>query len=110
VVHAHSVFPLPIEVIDECPAHVGRALAPEGVFDFTFDRTEGTEGDVLREDFRRLTETPIPLARGHGLTVRFMDDREKPPHEQSKTRVTHRQRTDLAGHPRSRNRYALRAG
>ena len=52
VVHAHSVFShSPIEVIDECLAHVGRVLAPGGFFDFTFDRTDGAEHQVLREDF-----------------------------------------------------------
>ncbi|MDR3034410.1 MAG: class I SAM-dependent methyltransferase, partial [Kitasatospora sp.] len=40
VVHAHSVFShSPLDVIDECLAHVGRILAPDGWFDFTFDRT-----------------------------------------------------------------------
>ena len=43
-VHAHSVFShCPIEVIDECLAHVGRVMKPGGFFDFTFDRTEGAE-------------------------------------------------------------------
>ena len=52
VVHAHSVFShSPIEVIDECLAHVGRVMSPDGVFDFTFCRTEGPEHQVLREDF-----------------------------------------------------------
>ena len=57
-VHAHSVFShSPVEVIDECFAHVGRILAPGGFFDFTFDRTEGAEHHVLREDFYYRTET-----------------------------------------------------
>src|SRR5690606_7446142 len=42
VVHAHSVFShSPLHVIEECFAHVGRVMKPEGWFDFTFDRTEG---------------------------------------------------------------------
>jgi SAM-dependent methyltransferase len=89
VVHAHSVFShSPIEVIDECLAHVGRILAPGGFFDFTFDRTEGAEHQVLREDFYYRTETLISLAERHGLRARFMDDWEKLPHGQSKIRVS----------------------
>ncbi|MER6068672.1 class I SAM-dependent methyltransferase [Streptomyces sp. NPDC001817] len=90
VVHAHSVFShSPLEVIDECLANVGRVLAPGGFFDFTFDRTEGTEHQVLREDFYYRTETLLSLAERHGLTARFMDDWERRPHGQSKIRVTH---------------------
>ncbi|GAA3722935.1 SAM-dependent methyltransferase [Spinactinospora alkalitolerans] len=90
VVHAHSVFShSPLTVIDECFAHVGRILAPGGWFDFTFDRTEGEEHHVLREDFYYRTETLIRLAEKHGLAARFMDDWEKLPHGQSKIRVTH---------------------
>jgi 2-polyprenyl-3-methyl-5-hydroxy-6-metoxy-1,4-benzoquinol methylase len=88
VVHAHSVFShSPIEVIDECLANVGRILAPRGFFDFTFDRTEGTEHQVLREDFYYRTGTLTALAEKHGLNARFMDDWEKLPHGQSKIRV-----------------------
>ncbi|MFG2528158.1 class I SAM-dependent DNA methyltransferase [Streptomyces sp. NPDC048516] len=88
VVHAHSVFShSPLGVIDECLAHVGRILAPGGFFDFTFDRTEGAEHQVLREDFYYRTETLLDLARKHGLEARFMEDWEKRPHGQSKIRV-----------------------
>ncbi|MCF3146721.1 class I SAM-dependent methyltransferase [Streptomyces platensis] len=88
VVHAHSVFShSPLDVIDECLAHVGRILAPGGFFDFTFDRTEGAEHQVLREDFYYRTETLLKLARKHGLEARFMDDWETRPHGQSKIRV-----------------------
>ncbi|MFI2206963.1 class I SAM-dependent methyltransferase [Streptomyces sp. NPDC020192] len=90
VVHAHSVFShSPLEVIDECLANVGRVLAPSGFFDFTYDRTEGPEHQVLREDFYYRTETLRALAERHGLTARFMDDWERRPHGQSKIRVTH---------------------
>ncbi|MHB9861639.1 class I SAM-dependent methyltransferase [Streptomyces sp. YIM S03343] len=90
VVHAHSVFShSPLAVIEECLAHVGRVLAPDGFFDFTFDRTDGPEHHVLHEDFYYRTETLISLAEQHGLTARFMDDWEKRPHGQSKIRVTH---------------------
>ncbi|MQA02589.1 MAG: methyltransferase [Streptosporangiales bacterium] len=89
VVHAHSVFShSPLNIIDECFAHVGRIMAPDGLFDFTFDRTEGEEHHVLREDFYYRTETLINLAEKHGLKARFMDDWEKLPHGQSKIRVT----------------------
>jgi len=100
VVHAHSVFShSPIAVIDECLSHIGRVMAPEGFFDFTFDRTEGAEHQVLREDFYYRTETLIELAERHGLRARFMDDWELGPHEQSKLRVTHRPRPDAAQAP-----------
>ncbi|MFD6874661.1 MULTISPECIES: class I SAM-dependent methyltransferase [unclassified Streptomyces] len=89
VVHAHSVFShSPLAVIEECLANVGRVLAPGGFFDFTFDRTEGVEHQVLREDFYYRTETLIGLAARHGLAARFMDDWETRPHGQSKIRVT----------------------
>jgi SAM-dependent methyltransferase len=88
VMHAHSVFShSPIDVIDECLANVGRVLRPGGWFDFTFDRTEGKEHHVLREDFYYRTETLIALAEKHGLRAKFMDDWEQLPHKQSKIRV-----------------------
>ena len=90
VVHAHSVFShSPIDVIEECFAHVGRVLAPDGFFDFTFDRTEGEEHHVLREDFYYRTATLVDLAQRHGLLARFMSDWEELPHGQSKIRITH---------------------
>ncbi|MBT2383234.1 class I SAM-dependent methyltransferase [Streptomyces sp. ISL-11] len=89
VVHAHSVFShSPIAVIDECLANVGRVLAPGGFFDFTFDRTEGAEHQVLREDFYYRTGTLTALAERHGLRARFMEDWEERPHGQSKIRVS----------------------
>ena len=39
-------------------------MAPGGFFDFTFDRTEGAEHQVLREDFYYRTQTLIDLAAG----------------------------------------------
>jgi SAM-dependent methyltransferase len=91
VLHAHSVFShSPIEIIDECLRTAARVMAPDGFFDFTFDRTEGAEHHVLHEDFYYRTETLIALAARHGLQARFMDDWELLPHEQSKLRVTHR--------------------
>ncbi|MER6569035.1 class I SAM-dependent methyltransferase [Streptomyces sp. NPDC001093] len=90
VVHAHSVFShSPLEVIEECLTNVGRVLAPGGFFDFTYDRTEGPEHQVLREDFYYRTETLLSLAGRHSLSARFMDDWERRPHGQSKIRVTH---------------------
>ncbi|GAA3644750.1 class I SAM-dependent methyltransferase [Streptomyces chitinivorans] len=89
VVHAHSVFShSPLDVVDQCLENVGRILAPGGFFDFTFDRTEGREHHVLREDFYYRTETLTDLAASHGLTARLMDDWERLPHGQSKIRVT----------------------
>ncbi|MEU5884216.1 class I SAM-dependent methyltransferase [Spirillospora sp. NPDC047279] len=89
VVHAHSVFShSPLDVIDECFAHVGRVLAPGGFFDFTFNRTEGKEHQVLREDFYYRTGTLVELAGKHKLDASFMDDWEQTAHKQSKLRVT----------------------
>jgi len=89
VVHAHSVFShSPIEVIDECLAHVGRLLAPGGFFDFTFDRTDGAEHQVLHEDFYYRTETLIALAARRGLAARYLDDWDATGHAQSKIRVS----------------------
>jgi SAM-dependent methyltransferase len=89
VVHAHSVFShSPIEVIEECLAHVGRVMKPDGFFDFTFDRTGGAEHQVLHEDFYYRTETLVALAGRYGLTGQFMTDWEELPHKQSKLRIT----------------------
>jgi SAM-dependent methyltransferase len=89
IVHAHSVFThSPLEVIDECLAHVGRTMAPEGFFDFTFNRTMGTEHQVLREDFYYRVETLIGLAASHGLHAELMEDWE-PLRLHSKLRCTH---------------------
>jgi SAM-dependent methyltransferase len=89
VVHAHSVFShSPIDVIGECLANVSRVMAPGAFFDFTFDRTEGAEHHVLREDFYYRTQTLTDLAATHGLTATIMADWEELPHKQSKIRVT----------------------
>ncbi len=91
MVHAHSVFShSPIEIIEECLAHVGRVMKPDGFFDFTFDRTEGAEHQVLREDFYYRTETLVALAGRYGLNGQFMTDWEELPHQQSKLRITRR--------------------
>ena len=91
VVHAHSVFShSPLHVIEECFSHVGRVMKADGWFDFTFDRTEGREHHVLKEDFYYRTETLVALAANHGLAATFMDDWEKLPHKQSKIRATKR--------------------
>lgn len=91
VVHAHSVFThSPLEVIDECLANVGRVMRPDGVFDFTFCRTEGSEHQVLREDFYYRTDTLLKLADAHGLDAELLEDWEELPHPQSKIRVARR--------------------
>ncbi|HEY2505118.1 MAG TPA: class I SAM-dependent methyltransferase [Streptosporangiaceae bacterium] len=89
VVHAHSVFShSPLAVIDECLAHVGRVMTPGGFFDFTFDRTQGAEHQVLREDFYYRTETLLDLARQHDFKAESMPDWEQTGHEQSRIRLT----------------------
>ena len=101
VVHAHSVFShSPLEVIEECLANVGRVMKPDGFFDFTFDRTEGAEHHVLREDFYYRTETLVALAGRYGLSARFMTDWEELPHKQSKLRVT--RQAEIATRPPER--------
>jgi len=88
VVNAHSVFThSPLDVIDECLRNVGRVMTPVGFFDFTFNRTDGSEHQVLHEDFYYRTETLIDMAAGHGLRARLMDDWGTV-HSQSKLRVT----------------------
>ncbi|MFD1936004.1 class I SAM-dependent methyltransferase [Nonomuraea mangrovi] len=88
VIHAHSVFShSPLHVIEECFANVGRIMKPGGWFDFTFDRTQGKEHHVLREDFYYRTETLVELAGRYGLTATFMEDWELLPYKQSKIRV-----------------------
>ena len=89
MVHAQHVFShSPVDVIEECLAHVGRVMKPGGFFDFTFDRTDGAEHHVLREDFYYRTETLVALAGRYGLAGQFMTDWEELPHQQSKLRVT----------------------
>ena len=75
-------------MIEECFQHIGRIMKPGGWFDFTFDRTEGKEHQVLREDFYYRTETLMALADRHGLARTFMDDWERLRHRQSKIRIT----------------------
>jgi SAM-dependent methyltransferase len=89
VVHAHSVFShAPLDVIENCFAHVGRVMKPGGFFDFTFKRTEGKEYGKLREDFYYRTETLIAAAERHGLCAQLMEDWEALGHSQSKIRIT----------------------
>jgi SAM-dependent methyltransferase len=91
VVHAHSVFShSPLPVIEECLANVGRVMAPEAFFDFTFDRTDGPEHHVLREDFYYRAETLIGAAERQGLSAELMDDWTALGHPQAKVRVRRR--------------------
>jgi SAM-dependent methyltransferase len=88
VVHAHSVFShSPPAVIEEAFRNVGRILRPGGFFDFTFNRTDGRERSVLREDFYYHSETLLELAGRCGLDGEFMTDWEELNHRQSKIRV-----------------------
>lgn len=107
VVHAHSVFShSPLHVIEDCFRHVGRLLAPGGFFDFTYNRTDGTEHDVLREDFYYRPTTLITLAEKHGLAARIMEDWDDLPHKQSKIRVTVAEASDspaASGAPAARH-------
>ena len=89
VIHAHSVYShCPLSVIEECFAHVGRILKPSGHFDFTFDRTEGEEHQVLNEDFYYRTQTLVAVAAKYQLQAEFMADWEELRHNQSKIRIS----------------------
>ena len=89
VVHANSVFThCPIEIIEECFAHVGRLMAPGAIFDFTFYRTNDAGYQVHHEDFYYRAETLIRLAAQHGLSARLMDDWLDPWDKQPKVRIT----------------------
>ncbi|MET8046426.1 class I SAM-dependent methyltransferase [Streptosporangium sp. NPDC005286] len=88
VVHAHGVFShSPPQVIEECLQNVGRIVRPGGWFDFTFERTEGREHQVLGETFYYRTETLLDLAAGCGLQATLMDDWERLPQRESKIRI-----------------------
>jgi ubiquinone/menaquinone biosynthesis C-methylase UbiE len=89
VVHAHSVFShSPLNVIEECFAHVGRVMKPGAFFDFTFHRNEKREFDKNREDFWYRSKTLLSTAERHGFTAEFMQDWEELAHPQSKIRIT----------------------
>jgi SAM-dependent methyltransferase len=89
VVNANSVFThCPIEIIEECFAHVGRVMAPGAFFDFTFYNSHDTDYQVYHEDFYYRTETLVKLAAKHGLTARLMDDWLDPWDRQPKIRIT----------------------
>jgi SAM-dependent methyltransferase len=89
VIHANSVFThCPLELIEECFAHVGRIMAPAGFFDFTFYRAEDTEYQVHHEDFYYRTGTLTSLASRYGLTARLMEDWLDPWDKQPKIRIT----------------------
>jgi len=91
VVHAHRVFShSPIEVIEECLAHVERILKPDGFFDFTFDRTTALDHHVSHEVFYYRTETLIALANRYGLDARSLDDWDERLDPQARIRVTRR--------------------
>jgi SAM-dependent methyltransferase len=88
VVHAHSVFShCPLDVIEECFAHIGRVMKPSAFFDFTFYRSNDKDYGRLREEFRYRVETLTAAAERHGFHAQFMEDWEGR-HVQSKMRLT----------------------
>jgi SAM-dependent methyltransferase len=88
-VHANSVFThCPIEVIEECFAHVARIMKIGGFFDFTYYRADDTEYQVHHEDFYYRTDTLTELAGRHGLAARLMPDWVDPWDNQPKIRLT----------------------
>jgi SAM-dependent methyltransferase len=87
LVHAHSVFShCPWEVIEECFDHVGRILRAGGVFDLSFNETEGEEHHVLREDYYYRAQTLIDAATARGFTAEHIPD-WAPGHLQSRLRL-----------------------
>jgi len=87
VVHAHSVFShCPLDVIEECFAHIGRVMKPDAFFDFTFFRSDNKDYGRLREEFRYRVETLTGAAERHGFHAQFMEDWEGR-HVQSKMRL-----------------------
>ncbi len=75
VVHAHSVFShCPLDVIEECFANVGRVMAPDAFFDFTYNSTDARPHQVLREDYYYRPVQLIDLAARHGLIAEPRDD------------------------------------
>jgi SAM-dependent methyltransferase len=91
VAHAHGVFAhAPIEVIDECLASIGRVMRRDGVFDFTFYRTDGEDHQLRHRSFYYRAQTLIAVAHSHGLDAEFMQDWEGLAARQSKIRVTRR--------------------
>jgi SAM-dependent methyltransferase len=89
VIHAHSVFShCPLEVIEECFAHVGRILRPAGWFDLTFNETAGREHHVLHEDYYYREATLVSLAARHGLVATRQRDWDGR-HKQAKLRLRH---------------------
>lgn len=75
VVHAHSVFShCPLDVIEECLANVGRVMAPEAFFDFTYNATGGQPHQVLREDYYYRPDQLIDLAGRYGFVAEQRQD------------------------------------
>jgi SAM-dependent methyltransferase len=98
VIHAHSVFShCPIEVVEECFAHVGRILRPDGWFDLTFNATSGREHHVLHEDYYYRPETLIRCAERQGLRAEVMTDWD-PRHRQRKLRIRRQPEVAAPGH------------
>ncbi len=87
VVHAHSVFShTPIDIIEECIAHLDRVLAPDGFLDLTFNATSGREHHVVREDFYYRPQTLIRLAERYGFHAEVLGD-WSPLHKHEKLRL-----------------------
>lgn len=75
VVQAHSVFShTPLDVLDECLAHVGRVMKPSAFFDLTWFSTDGTPYSKLGEDFYFPRHDLSDLAAKHGFSFEVMSD------------------------------------
>jgi SAM-dependent methyltransferase len=91
VVQAHNVFArLPAAAIGDGLAQVNRVMTRDAIFDFTFDRTDGVEPELLRKDFYYRADTLASIADAGGLDTELMKDWEQLGHRHAKLRVTRR--------------------
>lgn len=75
IAYAHGVFTqVPLEVIESVLIGVRRVLKPGGVFEFTFNATDGPARNYLREDFFYPQAVVIDAVQRSGLVPRIMTD------------------------------------
>ena len=86
---AQSVFThLPDEYIDECLAHIGRVLRPDGAFWFTFKVADQARSDGYKEFWQPFSFYEQTAAK-HGLDVELMTTEDYPhPRGQRMVRAT----------------------
>ncbi|CAN5832109.1 class I SAM-dependent methyltransferase [soil metagenome] len=91
IVHAHSVFShCPLDVMEECLAHVGRVMASGAFFDFTYNATDSRSHQVLREDYYYQPEQLMDLASRHGFAAELRPDWTGNKQAKMRLRMVHR--------------------